>query len=96
MALPFPGERLVMEPRDLPKTGRPRQASDVLPLFVALEDLHRSRRALIDASMLQDRPHAKLYLYYIWYVKRDHRANAEPLVACVSCGRTLEVTGASG
>ena len=58
---------------------------DVLPLFVALEDILRNRRCLfIHTPVLFDAPHTILWLYSIWYVNQAHR-----------CGITFWLCGAS-
>ena len=87
MPLPFARECLVMKPSDLAQSNRTRNSRDILPLLVSLQNLLRHRCALlVDATMLEDLPHAILCICYIWHVKQPHS----------ECGLTCKVTGDHG
>lgn len=59
MAFPPARKRLVVKASDGAKSGWARQRGDVLPLFVALEDIQwdTARKLLVDVPMLLDCPH---------------------------------------
>src|SRR3990170_4415428 len=70
MAIPLPGQCLVVDPTDQTKARRPGKHGNVLPLLIPLQDLPGRRRKLpIDATVFFDAPHATLCLYHIRYVK---------------------------
>ena len=70
MSFPFPGKGFVAEASNQTKPRWSGKHSDVLPLFIPLEDLPRRRIELpVDAAVLLDAPHTVLCLYHIWYVK---------------------------
>src|SRR5260370_28361598 len=69
-ALPFSLQRLIMESLDQTQPVRPRQGGDVLPLFVALQNLLWDRsELLVDPAVFLDSPHGIFWVYWIWYVK---------------------------
>jgi hypothetical protein len=60
MTVPLAGKSLVVKPGNPVKSWRAGKSGDILPLFVALQDLQRNGGTLfIDAPMLEDQPHVK-------------------------------------
>jgi len=71
MAIPFPRKRFVTKPANLAQPWWARNRGYVLPLLVALQNLPGQRGALfVNASMLEDFPHAILCIYRIRYVNQ--------------------------
>lgn len=71
MILPFAHQGFIVKSPDQPKSGRPRDRGNILPLLVALEDfLGSGCQLLVDPTVLLNVPHVILWLYYIRHVNK--------------------------
>ncbi len=77
--MPFPLARqgFIVESLDGPQPRRSRKRGNVLPLFVALQNLkrHRTGQLLLYPAMLFNSPHTIRYLYHNWYVNAPATAS---------------------
>lgn len=65
VVLPLAGQGFIVKPLDGAQSRRPRNSGNILPLFVALQNLDRDRagKLLIDATVFFDLPHGTLCIY---------------------------------
>jgi len=73
MAFPLTRQSFVVKPLDGAQSGDTRNAGNVFPFLVTLQNLNRNRtrKLLVNAMVFLYLPHTTLWIYHEWYVKGD-------------------------
>ncbi len=68
-----------MKPSNVSEPLRPGYGNDILPFFVSLQEFMGEPPDLtIHSSMLEDIPHQKVEIYYLWYVNKVQEIEEAP------------------